>query len=57
MEYEKLRQLLLDYIYVVSATGVYDNHTIISTKVSDARLMLKELEEMDYERTERKAVR
>lgn len=57
MEYEKLRQLLLDYIYVVSATGVYDNHTIIATKVTDARLMLKELEEMDYERTERKAVR
>lgn len=54
MDYEKLRALLLDYIYIVSTTNVYDNHTFI-THVSDARLMLAELEEMDYERTERKS--
>jgi len=54
MEIEKIRDLLIDYIYVTSSNGVYDNHTL-NTKIADARLMLKELEEMDYERLERKA--
>lgn len=55
MNHEKLRALILDYIYLVSCMGVSDNQTVI-TRVSDARLMLQELEDMDYERTERKAL-
>jgi hypothetical protein len=41
MDREKLREIVVDYIYLLTSDNAYDNHT--DKKVADARLMLQEL--------------